>query len=378
VALEAGAEVTATIEGPQGLRQVLPLLDDGLHGDGFAGDGVYGNRFTRTTLTDSSRQLSAASDEGSYRVRVSTAGVPGGVGPRQAQASFVIRQDADSDGDGLPDGWEEAKGLDKEVPTDAKGDLDLDGLDNLGEYEAGTDPYNSDTDGGGENDGSEVEQFGQDPLDPADDQIVAIPWSYAWPHVSAVVLELETAAEHQRLHLFRSTSPFTGHVPINTNITPSGFYTDTDGVTNDVTYYYRLMAQDSEGHLSALTPPLRATPRQDPFPPTFLEMSINRGAERTVAQDVTLDFWFFEPAPYQDVAEIMIANEPGFEGAAWQPYQPTVSWRLADGLKDGEEAWVYVRYRDEAQNESPELALDAIVFGPHKTHLPVILKDSSE
>lgn len=49
----------------------------------------------------------------------------------------------DSDGDGLPDSWELAHGLNPNDPTDADQDTDGDGLTNRLEYIAGTDPQNS-------------------------------------------------------------------------------------------------------------------------------------------------------------------------------------------------------------------------------------------
>lgn len=48
----------------------------------------------------------------------------------------------DSDGDGLPDDWETANGLNSHDPTDAGLDSDADGLGNLQEYQAGTNPRN--------------------------------------------------------------------------------------------------------------------------------------------------------------------------------------------------------------------------------------------
>jgi hypothetical protein len=62
----------------------------------------------------------------------------------------------DSDGDGLPDDWELAHGLDPNNPVDALDDPDQDGLTTLAEYQGGTDPFNPDSDGDGLSDGQEV------------------------------------------------------------------------------------------------------------------------------------------------------------------------------------------------------------------------------
>jgi hypothetical protein len=63
---------------------------------------------------------------------------------------------ADADGDQIPDGWEADHGLNPNNPADALLDTDGDGLSNLAEFQAGTDPTLADTDGDGVPDGAEI------------------------------------------------------------------------------------------------------------------------------------------------------------------------------------------------------------------------------
>ena len=67
------------------------------------------------------------------------------------QPHSLCRQVAniDSDSDGLPDWWEEKYGFDFLSPVDATLDPDNDGLDNLGEFSAGSNPHLPDTDSDG-------------------------------------------------------------------------------------------------------------------------------------------------------------------------------------------------------------------------------------
>ncbi len=58
-------------------------------------------------------------------------------------ANFPYTVLADSDGDGIPDDYELANGMNPNNPADAAQDFDGDGLTNLQEYRAGTDPRNA-------------------------------------------------------------------------------------------------------------------------------------------------------------------------------------------------------------------------------------------
>lgn len=70
---------------------------------------------------------------------------------------------ADGDGDGMEDWWETLFGLNPDDPADAMDDIDGDGLTNLAEFCAGTNPLKADTDGDGLPDGWEI-RWGLNPV----------------------------------------------------------------------------------------------------------------------------------------------------------------------------------------------------------------------
>lgn len=74
----------------------------------------------------------------------------------------VIAASNDSDGDGMTDAFEEAYGLDPSLDDSAL-DADGDGLSNLREYEIGSSPLSSDTDGDGISDFDEDRLYGTNP-----------------------------------------------------------------------------------------------------------------------------------------------------------------------------------------------------------------------
>lgn len=83
----------------------------------------------------------------------------------------------DTDGDGLPDGYEVITlntdplevDTDENGISDADEDFDSDNLNNLGEYKNKTEPYNPDTDDDGFLDGDEISKYKTDPLNPDTD-----------------------------------------------------------------------------------------------------------------------------------------------------------------------------------------------------------------
>ena len=85
----------------------------------------------------------------------------------------------DTDGDGMPDGWEVSYGLNATNAGDASLDSDGDGLTNLQEYEYRTDPTNADTDGDGMPDGWEVDN-GYSPIDNKVPVIEFVQYNIIW------------------------------------------------------------------------------------------------------------------------------------------------------------------------------------------------------
>ena len=64
---------------------------------------------------------------------------------------------ADADADGMSDSYETTNGFDPNDSSDAATDADGDGITNANEVAMGTDPNNPDSDGDGQNDGSELQ-----------------------------------------------------------------------------------------------------------------------------------------------------------------------------------------------------------------------------
>ena len=81
-----------------------------------------------------------------------------------SRIAIVRKTGLDADADGMPDWWERVHRLQPEIPGDALADTDGDGLSNLAEFAADTEPRAADTDGDGLNDGDEVLSWLSNPV----------------------------------------------------------------------------------------------------------------------------------------------------------------------------------------------------------------------
>ncbi|WNO10573.1 PQQ-binding-like beta-propeller repeat protein [Teredinibacter sp. KSP-S5-2] len=99
-------------------------------------------------------------------------------------ADFTLGNTAtdDMDNDGIPDCSEHLAGLGGSNPNDALENWDEDQLNNLQEYEAGTDYFLADTDGDGVSDYDEVITHQTDPLSNKDDDEDGLPNDYETAH----------------------------------------------------------------------------------------------------------------------------------------------------------------------------------------------------
>lgn len=419
-----GATMKATVTAPDQSQTVMQLFDDGNHSDGEANDGVYANLFPSTNLSEynptnknpGENPASEYDSRGSYIVRA--VGVKGKI-RREAQLSFGLSAPAqqtgngDSDQDGMPDKWETANGLDPTNPNDQYGDPDTDGLNNRCEYQVHTNPRNSDTDGGGESDRSEVETYpdchlaGRDPLNPADDRVGGLSGVTINPGkdsngqpIITVDIGDPTRGTFDGSFLFRRRySPQTdswSDWSTPTEWVSTQQYTDTQ-VENGGTYQYRVLARVTFNSTQAVAGTAyaqvaesrTATAKQDPFPPNG-SVLINGGAPTTEKRTVILSLTADDSGRHQHIGEdlgdttgtpisnldMRVSTDPSFAGVAWQPFKDTVSFYLGDDVEFGTSVPVYLQLRDEAGNVSRTGTglFASITYTGHRMRLPIVLE----
>ena len=157
------------------------MADDGTNGgELWKSDALWISPHTTADKTTDYLTVNGLTPGTDYAFRVRTVTEPHVDNQNTVQSEFTPAVTAittaatvDTDGDGMPDDWETAHGLDP--GTDDSGlNPDNDGLTNLEEYQNNTDPNDSDSDDDGLSDGDEVNIYGTDPLTPIEPNHVLI------------------------------------------------------------------------------------------------------------------------------------------------------------------------------------------------------------
>ncbi len=163
--IPTNVSVTAPANGITQAGATLQLSVTARYADGSTKDVTAGSNGTKYTISNPS--IAVISGDGLVQGLTSgavlvQATVEGTSGLFAMQLTLTT---VDTDGDGIPDAWEVAHGLNPNSPTDAFEDPDRDDLSNLDEFQHGTDPRRADSDGDGIPDGLEVAES-TNPLDP--------------------------------------------------------------------------------------------------------------------------------------------------------------------------------------------------------------------
>jgi hypothetical protein len=350
------------------------LFDDGAHDDGNHGDGCYGNVFTSTLIACGNGGVPDDSKEPgercSYVVQVAVRGVSNKEEKfaRELNRAFQVYEfeqeiNPDADKDELKDRWEALYGTKLGV-FDRDEDPDRDNLTNFEEQRLGTDPLDPDTDDGGVLDGTEVRISRTNPLDPRDDtcprpgelQVITSEGDEE-PGVSALrpkvnTLRFPQSSAYTGIRILRGDSPATIKPyldidPLKLEF-PGIFFDET--VELGQTYYYQLQGICSLGEVTPPSPMTQGTPKEDPVPPRgYVKI-----AEGTVVPGVRVTL-LFDTNP--DNVEVMVSNDPLYQGAKFQPNPGKLNWVLEPG--NGNLATVYARYRDRAGNVSDDYSATA-------------------
>ncbi len=406
----SGATVHARVIDPNGDIADVILHDNGSHGDGAHSDGVYANWYTATSYSDLMLSPGQTKDglfepavTGSYVVRVYATWKDI---KREGESSFAIGPALDS-GNGLPDLWEEANGLDPSDTAAERKDPDFDGLSNLCEFRIGTNPSNSDTDGGGESDGSELSDPADcvlgdlNPLDPSDDRTSPLNFVQLVPQASVqqpffeiMIDKPQNGPKETFVDVYRQA------VNVGTGIAgewvtkASDYPIDASPVFVDYDvelgyrYQYIVLPWFTDLETSSrvemrgeFTPSVESS--ADPYEPHG-NVLINGGQLTTNSRFVDLDisltddglghghiYFDYEKdvmgkagTPHGQLL-MRISNSSDFgsiENVSWIPYDSEIhNWDLGP-VKSGERKFVYVQVKDEAGNINTRLIYDDITF----------------
>ena len=376
-----GAAALVEVTHPDGVVEELPLFDDGAGADATADDGIYTGSYRRTTASSpTGLSETLPGTRGSYDLHFDVAGVDSaGHAFRRYDRSSIwvdLGLPTDGDGDGLLDRYEALH--DCLADSAASDDIDGDRKTSEDELVAGTDPCESDTDGGGENDGSELAR-GANPIDPRDDALPA-PGHFAQvtrvaehvpddprfvPQPLAILLRVPSARSYETLLVERRPAASTPSGPPpwmeRARLDPraqGGAFLDA-GLPDGAVFEYRMRGIDGDGNESAVSPVLAATAKQDPVAPIGAVRIV--GGPRTDDPTVPLAVDLYRDLP----AEIeMQLGSPATGRAPWAPYARETLLPLAI-VKEPTPQLLTARLRDTAGNESLLYGEQILVYPPN-------------
>lgn len=331
-----GGEVIAHVTDPAGVVRSFPLRDDGMRYYIEPVDGVYAALIWATDLA------------GTYQIEVIASGTTSTGAPvqRQAETEVTLGAKVDTDGDGVADEAELLFELNPNDPSDGNTDHDLDGLGLAIELAAGTDPASWDSDGGSENDRSEMGR-GLDPLDANDDaQIETAQIGVGSRDGNLVSIYLATAGGTGSVRLYRFNSVFGDRTDLGLHPGRGAMF--TDGPLPDGEYYYLAVTVTDEGAEGALADDGIAGPVMtagDLTPPDF-RITLNGGRWDITHTEVSITFTdLTEPA-----AEMRLAlSEADLATTEWVPFKGFATI-IIPAVEN--QHFVYAQVRDQAGNES--------------------------
>ncbi len=332
-----GCSITGSVVSPDGAAYGVTLQD--------AGDGVYSTRFHNTAVA------------GQYDVALTVdciSPVSGAAVHREERTGFALAACEDLDADNMCDEWELTYGLDPTDPNDGTLDSDEDELTNEEEHENGTDPTDSDTDHGGESDGSEVTS-GSDPRDRTDDDMSRCV-VHAIPGDEQVAVTPGCSVDSTLVLVVQrgpsEVGPWSA-VPAAAYDPVTGLVIDT-GLTNGTPTCYRTRLEGPNG-VSPWSVPFCVVPGSDSVAPHVQSLAVANECEFDDVQltinagddlyDAALPEIGMKPS---GVTEMRVWTGPGGpDSVSWQPFSSPVS---VDTPGDG--TVISVQVRDAAGNVS--------------------------